>query len=178
MALRSRVSLGDAAAAVPKQSAPTRRHWLMKTEPDAFSLADLRKKKKAPWDGVRNPMARANMDAMALGDLVLFYHSSCNPPGVVGIARVCKTAYPDPTAFDPKSEYFDPKSTPEKPRWRMVDVEYVAALPHMVTLEMLKSDPELVDMVAVRAGRLSVQPVSPEHFAHVLAKGGLDAVPD
>jgi predicted RNA-binding protein with PUA-like domain len=154
------------------------RHWLMKTEPDAFSLADLKRKKKAPWDGVRNPMARANMDAMALGDLVLFYHSSCSPPGVVGIARVCKTAYPDPTAFDRKSPYFDPKSNREKPRWRMVDVEFVAALPQMVTLEQLKSNPALADMMAVRVGRLSVQPVSPEHFAQVIAMGGLATLPD
>jgi predicted RNA-binding protein with PUA-like domain len=153
------------------------RHWLMKTEPDAFSLADLKRKKKAPWDGVRNPMARANMDAMALGDLVLFYHSSCSPPGVVGIARVCKTAYPDPTAFDRKSPYFDPKSKRETPRWRMVDVEFVAALPQMVTLEQLKSNPALADMMAVRVGRLSVQPVSPEHFAQVIAMGGLTTLP-
>ncbi len=149
----------------------------MKTEPDAFSLADLRKKKTAPWDGVRNPMARNNMDAMQLGDLVLFYHSSCNPPGVVGIARVCKLAYPDPTAFDPKSKYFDAKSSRDSPRWRMVDVEFVVELPHMVTLEALKGAPELVGMVVTKVGRLSVQPVSPEHFAHVVRMGGLAELP-
>jgi predicted RNA-binding protein with PUA-like domain len=153
------------------------RHWLMKSEPDAFSIADLRRKRTSPWDGVRNHVARNNMDAMQLGDLVLFYHSSCSPPGVVGIARVCKTAYPDPTAFDPKSDYFDAKSGPDNPRWRMVDVEFVTELPEMVTLEQLKADPALGDMVVVRASRLSVQPVTAEQFEHVVRRGGLTDVP-
>jgi predicted RNA-binding protein with PUA-like domain len=146
----------------------------MKTEPEAFSIDMLKKKKRAPWDGVRNPQARNHMDAMKLGDLVLFYHSSCDPPGVVGIARVCREAYPDHTQFDPKSQYFDAKSKPDAPRWRMVDVEFVAKLPQMVTLEQLKADPELVDMIVVKRIRLSVQPVAPEHFAHVVRMGGLD----
>ncbi len=144
----------------------------MKSEPHAFALDQLRAKGTAPWDGVRNFTARNNMDAMRVGDLVLFYHSSCNPPGVVGIARVCREAYPDPTAFDPASDYHDPKSTPDAPRWRMVDVEYVATLPQMVTLEHMRADPELIEMAVVRPGRLSVQPVSAEHFAHVVRSGG------
>ena len=155
-----------------------RRFWLMKTEPDAFSIDDLERKRRAPWDGVRNPQARNHMDAMKLGDLVLFYHSSCDPPGVVGIARVCAESHPDPTAFDPNSQYFDPKSKADAPRWRMVDVEFVAKLPRMVTLEALKADPELADMVVVKRTRLSVQPVARGHFEHVLRMGGLERVPE
>lgn len=149
-------------------------HWLMKTEPEAFSIDMLKSKKRAPWDGVRAPQARNHMDAMKKGDLVLFYHSSCDPPGVVGIARVSREAYPDPTQFDPKSQYFDAKSKPDAPRWRMVDVEFVTKLPHMVTLEQLKADPELVDMIVVKRIRLSVQPVELRHFEHVLRMGGLE----
>ena len=159
-------------APAPPRPKAARQYWLMKSEPDAFSLDELRRKGTAPWDGVRNFMARNNMDAMRVGDLVLFYHSSCNPPGAVGIARVCREAYPDPTAFDPKSKYYDEKSKPDAPRWRMVDVEFVAELPHMVTLESMRDDPELTEMAVVRPGRLSVQPVSAEHFAHVVRKGG------
>ncbi len=155
-----------------RQTDAARQYWLMKSEPDGFSIDDLRGKGKAPWDGVRNFSARNNMDAMRVGDLVLFYHSSCTPPGAVGIARVCRLAYPDPTQFDPRSQYFDDKSTPEAPRWRMVDVEFVSELPHMVTLESMRDDPELAQMAVVRPGRLSVQPVSAEHFAHVVRKGG------
>lgn len=158
--------------ASPRTAAPARQYWLMKSEPDAFSIEDLKRKGTAPWDGVRNAAARNNMDAMRVGDLVLFYHSSCDPPGAVGIARVARTAYPDPTAFDPRSQYFDPKSKPEAPRWRMVDVEYVATLPRMVTLESMRNDPELADMAVVRPGRLSVQPVSAAHFDHVVRTGG------
>jgi predicted RNA-binding protein with PUA-like domain len=152
-------------------------HWLMKTEPEAFSIDELETKRQAPWDGVRNPQARNHMDAMKTGDLVLFYHSSCDPPGVVGIARVCREAYPDHTQFDETSKYHDAKSKPEAPRWRMVDVEFVARLPRMVTLEQLKADPELTDMIVVKRSRLSVQPVAREHFEHILHMGGLERVP-
>lgn len=158
---------------VAKNATPgARRYWLMKSEPDAFSIDDLKIKGTAPWDGVRAFMARNNMDAMRVGDLVLFYHSSCNPPGAVGIAKVAKLAYPDPSQFDPKSEYYDERSKPADPRWRMVDVTFVAKFPRMVTLESMRDDPELAEMAVVRPGRLSVQSVSPEHFAHVVAKGG------
>jgi predicted RNA-binding protein with PUA-like domain len=151
---------------------PARQYWLMKSEPDAFSIADLEKKGTAPWDGVRAYAARSNMDAMQLGDLVLFYHSSCVPPGAVGIASVAKLAYPDPTQFDPKSQYFDAKSKPDAPRWRMVDVTYVSTFPRMVTLEAMREDPELAEMVVVKPGRLSVQPVTKDEFARVVKLGG------
>jgi predicted RNA-binding protein with PUA-like domain len=140
----------------------------MKTEPDAYSIDRLHEHGRGHWDGVRNFMARNHMRAMNEGDLVLFYHSSVKPPGVVGIARVCRTAYPDHTAWDPKSEYYDPRSTPDDPRWDMVDVEFVEKTPRMVTLDDLKADPSLEGMLVTRAGRLSVQPVSREHFARVL----------
>jgi predicted RNA-binding protein with PUA-like domain len=147
---------------------PATQFWLMKTEPDAYSIDRLEKEGRGTWDGVRNPIARNHMRAMNEGDLVLFYHSSCKPPGVVGIARVCRTAYPDHTSWDPTSKYFDEKSSPEKPRWDMVDVEFVERTPRMVTLDDLKADPSLEGMIVTRVGRLSVQPVSREHFARVL----------
>ncbi len=153
-------------------AARARAYWLMKTEPDAFSIDDLQRKGTASWDGVRNFQARNNMDAMKCGDLVLFYHSSCSPPGVVGIARVVRESYADPTAFDPKSPYHDPKSDPDAPRWRMVDVEFVVRLPRMVELEELKATPTLAKMQVVARTRLSVQAVEPEHFAHVVRMGG------
>ncbi|HKU43862.1 MAG TPA: EVE domain-containing protein [Polyangiales bacterium] len=149
------------------------RYWLMKSEPDAFSIADLRKKKRSHWDGVRSFMARNQMQAMRVGDLALFYHSSTEPPGVVGLSRVVREAYPDHTQFDRKSKYYDARATKDKPRWFMVDVEFVERFPNMVTLADLKADPALNDMLVVRRGmRLSVQPVEPEHMQRVLAKAG------
>lgn len=153
---------------------PSARHyWLMKTEPEAFSIVDLEHDVSEHWDGVRNYQARNHMQAMHVGDLVLFYHSNADPPGVMGIARVCREAYPDHTAFDPTSKYFDPKSKPDAPTWYMVDVEYVEKLPNEVTLELLKQDPELDGMlVRMRGQRLSVQPVEARHFRRVLELGG------
>jgi predicted RNA-binding protein with PUA-like domain len=148
------------------------RTWLMKSEPDAFSIDDLKTRSKEPWDGVRNYQARNHMREMKLGDLVLFYHSNAKPPGVVGIARVCAQAYPDPTAWDPKSKHHDPKSSPDAPRWDMVDVEYVETLPRMVSLEELKADPELEGMIVTQRSRLSVTPVDPAHFRHIVRLGG------
>ena len=145
------------------------RYWLMKSEPDVFSIGDLKAKRQAPWDGVRNYQARNNMRAMKTGDLVLFYHSSTDPAGVVGIARVCREAHPDPTAWDKKSDYFDPRSTPEKPRWDLVDVEFVETLPRLVSLEEIKNDPSLSGMVLTKNSRLSVQPVGKAEFERVLA---------
>src|SRR3954466_5155189 len=108
------------------------RYWLMKTEPDEFSIDDLAKKKVEPWVGVRNYQARNFMrDGMKVGDGVLFYHSSCAEPGIVGIARVASTAYPDPTQFDPKSPYYDPKSKHEEPRWLLVDVQVTQKIPNI-----------------------------------------------
>ena len=148
--------------------------WLMKSEPDVFSIDDLERDGSTPWDGVRNYQARNYMrDMMVVGDWILYYHSNTKPPGIVGIARVARGAYPDPTAFDRTSEVFDPKSSPEAPRWYLVDVGFVEKLPTMVPLDQLKSDPELAEMLVVQRGqRLSIQPVEPDHFRHVIALGG------
>ncbi|MCG3205878.1 MAG: hypothetical protein KCHDKBKB_02601 [Elusimicrobia bacterium] len=142
----------------------------MKSEPDVFSIDDLKKKGRAPWDGVRNYQARNFMrDHMCLGDLVLFYHSSALPPGVAGLARVCREAYPDFTSWDRKSKFFDPRSTPEKPLWFMVDLEFVEKFPELVNLELLKNNPTLEGMMVIRKGmRLSVQPVEEKHFQAIL----------
>lgn len=145
----------------------------MKTEPDVFSIADLEKQGSTPWEGVRNYQARNSMrDDMQVGDGVLFYHSNTKPPGVVGLGKVSRESYPDHTAFDPKSKYFDPKSDSENPRWMMVDVAYVSTFKRTVSLDELKEMPGLENMAAVRKGqRLSVQPVSPEEFAIVKKLG-------
>jgi predicted RNA-binding protein with PUA-like domain len=146
------------------------RHWLMKTEPDAFSIARLKKLGRSPWDGVRSFQARNHMQAMKLGDLSLFYHSSTDPPGVVGLSRVVREAYPDHTQFDRKSKYYDASAKPDAPRWFMVDVEFVERFPKMITLAELKADPELAGMLVIRRGmRLSVQPVEASHMRHILA---------
>jgi predicted RNA-binding protein with PUA-like domain len=149
------------------------RYWLLKSEPDVFSIDDLESEGSTPWDGVRNYQARNNMRAMKAGDEVLYYHSNAKPPCVVGIARVCREAYADPTQFDPKSHYYDPKSDPDDPRWSLVDVEFVARLPRMVTLEKVKGERDLADMELLRYGRLSVQSVTPEQFERVKEMGGL-----
>lgn len=150
-----------------------RQYWLMKSEPDVFGIEDLARRGRTPWDGVRNYRARNFMrHEMALGDLVLFYHSNTSPPGVVGVARVASAAYPDPTQFEPSSPYHDPKATVAAPRWWLVDVEFVERLPRPVPLEKLKEDPHLAGMLAAKRGmRLSVQPVAKEHFRHVLRLG-------
>jgi len=145
----------------------------MKSEPDTFSIDDLynRPKKTEGWDGVRNYQARNMMrDQMKVGDLVFFYHSNATPPGIVGIAEVTRTAYPDHTQFDPESKYYDPKATKEKPRWFMVDVTFKKKFSRMITLDELKQMPELVDMALVRKGnRLSIMPVSAEEWEAVVA---------
>ena len=151
-----------------------RRYWLMKSEPETFGIADLCQKQRTPWDGVRNYRARNFMrDEMAPGDLVLFYHSNASPPGVAGVARVASESYPDPTQFDPKSDYYDPKASKSAPRWWLVDVEFVERLPALVSLADLKDDPKLRGMwVTQRGMRLSIQPVEKAHFRHVLLRGG------
>lgn len=149
------------------------RYWLMKSEPDVYSIDDLARDGSTGWDGVRNYQARNFMrDEMKVGDLVLFYHSNADPPGIAGVARVCREAHPDPTQFDPSSKYHDPKSDPDDPRWLMVDVEFVEKFPHLVSLAELKANPKLEGMYVTRRGmRLSVQPVEPAHFEEVVRMG-------
>ena len=149
------------------------KYWLMKTEPLTFSIDHLKKLGKTPWEGVRNYQARNYMrDGMKVGDLALFYHSNAAAIGVAGVGRVCKSAYPDFTALDPKSKYYDPKSTPENPRWMMVDLEFVEKFPKLITLEELKLLPELKTMLVIKRGmRLSVQPVEKKHFEVVRRMG-------
>lgn len=145
------------------------RYWLIKSEPDVFSIEDLKRDGVSPWDGVRNYQARNFMrDMMRPGDLALFYHSNAKPPGVVGIAKVCSAPYADPSAFDKRSKYFDPKSDPANPRWILVDFEYVTTFPEIVALSDLKDDPKLEGMLVSQKGqRLSVQPVEDHHFKHI-----------
>ena len=146
------------------------KYWLMKSEPDVFSIDDLKKKKKSGWDGVRNYQARNYMrDDMQLDDLVLFYHSSCEVPGVAGIAKVSKTSHPDPSQFDSQSDYFDPKATEEKPRWFMVEVEFVERFDRVVTLAELKDEKGLSEMPLVQKGsRLSINPVKAAEYKIIL----------
>ena len=137
------------------------KYWLMKSEPDAFSISDLKRLKRSQWDGVRNYQARNFMREMNEGDLVFFYHSSCKPAGIAGIAKVCKAAYPDHTSWDKNSAYYDSKSTPENPRWYMVDVEFLEQWPSILPLAELKQNPELADMLLTKKGsRLSVMPIT------------------
>jgi predicted RNA-binding protein with PUA-like domain len=143
-------------------------YWLMKSEPDVFSFEDLKKrpKKTEPWNGVRNYQARNFMrDEMKLGDLILFYHSSCEIPGVAGLAEVASKPYPDSTQFDPESDYFDPKATLETPRWFLIDVKFYADLKQHVPLADLKMQKKLVEMRLLQQGnRLSILPVTREEF--------------
>jgi len=150
-----------------------KRYWLMKSEPETYSIDDLQRDGSTAWEGVRNFKARNNLKAMELGDELLFYHSSANPPGVAGIARVSRTAYPDPSQFDRKSDYHDPKSDPEKPKWYLVDVEFVAKAKTLVSLQSIREDQALADMELVRYGRLSVQSVTKPEFDRVKKKAGL-----
>jgi predicted RNA-binding protein with PUA-like domain len=165
----------------------TRRYWLMKSEPDTFSIDDLERRGRSEWEGVRSYQARNFMrDEMAIDDLVLFYHSNATPPGVAGVARVASEARPDHHAFDPDSPYHDPDSNPDDPRWWMVDVEFIEKLPEFVSLDTLKAEAgegagsgrkgasgPLAGLMAVRRGqRLSIQPVDKAHFARILRLGG------
>ncbi len=150
-------------------------HWLMKSEPHVYSWEQLVEDGSTHWDGVRNYQARNLMrDDMSVGDLVLFYHSNSKPPHVAGIARVCKEGYPDHTAQDPSSNYFDPKSTPENPRWVMVDIEPIQAMRWIIPLADMKANQDLDGMLLLqRFCRLSVQNVSREHFLLVCQMGGI-----
>jgi len=148
-------------------------YWLMKSEPDTFSIDDLilRPNQTEPWDGVRNYQARNMMrDDMKLGDLVFFYHSNCAEAGIVGIMEVVKEGYPDSSAFDPNDKHFDPKSDATKPRWMRVDVKYVRRLARTITLKELKLKTELADFTLVKNGnRLSIMPVSKVQWDFILA---------
>lgn len=145
------------------------RYWLMKSEPSVYSIDDLAKNKITAWHGVRNYQARNFMrDEMRPGDRVFFYHSNCAEPGIVGIAEVCKPAYPDATQFDRKSEYYDPGSTREAPRWLNVDVKFVAKT-RLVALDELRRHRRLKTMgVLARGNRLSITPVAPAEWKFIM----------
>ena len=146
-----------------------KRFWLMKSEPSVFSIEDLRRKKTAGWDGVRNYQARNFMMEMKRGDGILFYHSSAEPTGVAGIAEVVREAYPDPTQFDRKSERYEPRATPGAPVWFQVDVRFVKGFSCLLSIEELRRVPALRCMALFRRGRLSVQPVTIAQWKAVLS---------
>ena len=144
-------------------------YWLVKSEPDCYSIQDLKREKIGSWTDVRNYTARNFLRAMKKGDLLLFHHSSCAVPAVVGIAKVVKEAYPDPTQFDPNKDGYDPKCTKDNPRWSTVDVSLVEIFKEPLTLSEVKSDKSFNGMELTKQGsRLSVQPVSEEHFKRIL----------
>ena len=145
-------------------------YWLMKSEPDAYSIDDLERDGREMWDGIRNYQARNMMrDDMAIGDEVFFYHSNCKEPGIVGIARVVSEPYPDPTQFDSKSKYYDPKSNPDDPRWCLVDVEFIRKTDRNITLSDIKTAKGLDGLILTRKGnRLSIMPVSKKHWNKIL----------
>ncbi|HYA38730.1 MAG TPA: EVE domain-containing protein [Candidatus Methylomirabilis sp.] len=146
-------------------------HWLMKSEPDVFGIADLKSRPNQTehWDGVRNYQARNFLRAMQRGDEAFFYHSSCANPGVAGIVRIVRSAYPDPSAWDPESPFHDPRSAPEKPVWLMVDVKLVRELKRVILLHELKANAALKNMRLVsRGSRLSVMPVTAKEWNAIL----------
>lgn len=147
-------------------------HWLLKSEPDVFSIDDLQRLRTTGWEGVRNYQARNYMrDVMQRGDLAFFYHSSCAEPGIAGVAEVVREARPDPTQFDRRSPYYDPDSSPDAPRWLMVDVRFRRRMKRLITLEELKGHRDLAALPLVRRGnRLSVMPVTPAQWAFILAR--------
>jgi len=149
-------------------------HWLIKSEPDVFSIRDLAKAKRQTthWEGVRNYQARNFLRAMQVGDRALYYHSNATPSAVAGIVEIVRTAYPDPTAWDKTSDYHDPKASPENPVWSMVDVKLVEMFPREVPLDELRTVKALSAMELLRRGsRLSVSPVTPAQFRTIEALG-------
>ena len=146
------------------------RYWLMKSEPSELSISDLKQKKKARWDGIRNYQVRNMLrDEMQVGDIALFYHSNAESIGVVGIMRILQGSYTDPTQFDPESKYYDPLSQTKNPRWLAVIVQFVSIFNHIVTLTELKLDPTFKNLALVQKGnRLSVMPISARHFEAIL----------
>ncbi|MEX1183697.1 MAG: EVE domain-containing protein [Gemmatimonadota bacterium] len=150
-------------------------HWLVKSEPDTYSIADLKRDGSTAWEGVRNYQARNLLKEMKKGDPVLFYHSSTKPPGVAGIAEVKREAYPDRHAWTKGDDYFDPKSSPENPIWFMVDIGYVDTLARVVTLDEIRATSSLSAMVLVNRSRLSVQPVTRAEFNTIVRMGRTEA---
>jgi len=147
-------------------------YWLMKSEPHVFSIDDLihSPKKTAGWEGVRNYQARNMLrDDMKKGDLVFFYHSSCTPPGIVGTAEIVREGYPDESAFDPRSAYYDPKSSPDNPRWFQVDIKFLQKFEEPFTISELRTHPQLSEMIVLRKGnRLSITPVAKKEWDFIL----------
>ena len=146
-------------------------YWLMKSEPDASSIDDLEGDGREPWDGIRNYQARNMMrDDMKIGDEVFFYHSNCKEPGIVGIMKLVSEPYPDPTQFDKKSQYYDPKSPKDDPRWCLVDVEFVRKLGRTITLREIKETSGLDGLILTRKGnRLSIMPIEKKHWKKLLS---------
>jgi predicted RNA-binding protein with PUA-like domain len=146
-------------------------YWLMKSEPDVYSIDDLERDGREMWDSIRNYQARNMMrDDMVIGDEVFFYHSNCKEPGIVGIMKVASEPYPDPVQFDKKSNYYDPKSSKKEPRWVLVDVEFVRKLKRNITLTEIKADKRLEDMTLTRRGnRLSIMPIEKKHWNRILS---------
>lgn len=151
-----------------------RQYWLMKSEPEDYSIDDLKRDGMTPWDGVRNYAARNNMrDEMNVGDRVLFYHSNVKPPVIVGIMEVSSEPYPDPLQFDPDSKYFDEKSSEEDPTWQLVDVKFVQKFDKPVTRDELKEAEELQDMELFRLNRVSITPVREKEYKKILEMAGV-----
>ncbi len=144
-------------------------YWLLKTESEEFSIDDLAKKKREPWTGVRNFVARNHMRTMKKGDLVFIYHTG-DEKQIVGLGKVVREAYPDPTQFDAKSDYYDISSKKENPKWHLVDIAFVKKFKTGMTLTEVKSDPKLAGMVLAEAPRLSVQPVLAKHFEYIMKR--------
>ncbi|MEO1022736.1 MAG: EVE domain-containing protein [Bacteroidota bacterium] len=143
-------------------------YWLMKSEPDAYSIDDLQRDVVEPWDGIRNYQARNFMrDEMSIGDKILFYHSNAKPIAVVGTMEVASTPYPDPTQFDPQSKYFDEKSSEENPRWELVDVKFIQKFERPVTREEMKLEPELQEMLIFKRSRLSITPITESEWKKI-----------
>jgi len=146
-------------------------YWLMKSEPDDYSIDDLERDGREPWDGIRNYQARNMMrDDMKMGDEVFFYHSNCKEPGIVGIMKIASKPYPDPTQFDKNSKYFDPKSAQDNPRWCLVDVEFVRKLARKISLHEIKAAKGFDDLILTRKGnRLSIMPIEKKHWKKLLS---------
>ena len=150
----------------------TMQYWLMKSEPETFGIEHLQRapKKTHCWDGVRNYQARNFMrDSMQIGDQVFFYHSNCKVPGIVGIAEIVSNSYPDYTSFDPESKYYDPKSSPDRPRWFMRDIKLIKKFKDIISISTLRANPKLINMIILKTGnRLSITPVTTQEWQAIL----------